>query len=166
MTKLSWKETAEAVGVLAIVASLVFVGLQIQQDHSIARAELNSLLVEGSQSLLEIRTRSEFSKSWAKMLEQPEDLSTDEILQINSFLQSVKESFDVHCLLVTFGVFETCEGFLRAHIPIYFGNRYAQMWWKRNAQGGAGLPEWVDEAILGTDPNLDIRKIEQIYSEM
>jgi hypothetical protein len=35
-----WKEIAEAIGVTAIVASLVFVGLQIRQDDEIARLEL------------------------------------------------------------------------------------------------------------------------------
>ena len=35
-----WKGIAEAIGVTAIVASLVFVGLQIRQDDEIARLEL------------------------------------------------------------------------------------------------------------------------------
>jgi len=35
-----WREIAEAIGVAAIVASLVFVGLQIRQESDIARLEL------------------------------------------------------------------------------------------------------------------------------
>lgn len=35
-----WREIAEAIGVAAIVASLVFVGLQIRQEDDIARLEL------------------------------------------------------------------------------------------------------------------------------
>ena len=62
------KDIFEVVGMLAIVASLIFLGFQVRQDHAIARAELNALLVEGSQALLEIRTRPEFSRTWVKML--------------------------------------------------------------------------------------------------
>jgi hypothetical protein len=38
MTKPSWKDLAELVGLTAIVASLLFVGLQMQQSHRIALA--------------------------------------------------------------------------------------------------------------------------------
>jgi hypothetical protein len=37
-----WNEIAELVGIAAIVASLVFVGLQMRQDHVFARSELGS----------------------------------------------------------------------------------------------------------------------------
>ena len=40
MQREKWKEIAEAIGIVAIVASLVFVGLQIRQDDDIARLEL------------------------------------------------------------------------------------------------------------------------------
>jgi hypothetical protein len=40
MTKLDWKSIAEIVGVTAIVASLIFVGLQVRQEDDIARLEL------------------------------------------------------------------------------------------------------------------------------
>lgn len=36
----SWKHVAEAIGVAAIIASLIFVGLQIRQEDDIARLEL------------------------------------------------------------------------------------------------------------------------------
>ena len=38
----NWKETAELIGIAAIVASLIFVGLQMRQAAEIARAELVS----------------------------------------------------------------------------------------------------------------------------
>ena len=39
MAKKSWKDTAELLGIAAIVASLVFVGFQLRQDREIALAE-------------------------------------------------------------------------------------------------------------------------------
>lgn len=39
MNKSSWKDIAELVGIAAIVASLLFVGLEMRQSHQIALAE-------------------------------------------------------------------------------------------------------------------------------
>lgn len=43
--RIDWKEIAEAVGVVAIVVSLVFVGLQMRQTQSIAQSEILSVNV-------------------------------------------------------------------------------------------------------------------------
>jgi hypothetical protein len=46
----NWKDTAELVGIAAIVASLIFVGMQMRQDQEIAEAEIyaqsNQLAIE------------------------------------------------------------------------------------------------------------------------
>lgn len=40
MKTVTWREAFELVGIVAVVASLVFVGLQLQQSHEIALAEI------------------------------------------------------------------------------------------------------------------------------
>ena len=39
MAKEHWKDLAEAIGFVALIASLIFVGLQIRQDHQIERLQ-------------------------------------------------------------------------------------------------------------------------------
>jgi hypothetical protein len=39
MTNITWRELAEAIGIVSIVASLVFVGLQLRQSQQVAVAE-------------------------------------------------------------------------------------------------------------------------------
>jgi len=73
-----WNEIAELVGIAAIVASLVFVGLQMRQEHIIARSELGAGSFEGFSSLRQEMTGSEFAATYAKMLEQPGQLTTME----------------------------------------------------------------------------------------
>lgn len=48
MNNTDWKSFAELVGIAAIVASLVFVGVQLRQDKQIAYAEAVADLVENS----------------------------------------------------------------------------------------------------------------------
>lgn len=51
MKPLRWKDAVEIFGIVAIVASLIFVGLQIQQDQEIAIADAISLRVSASAEL-------------------------------------------------------------------------------------------------------------------
>ena len=44
MTRTTWKETAELIGITAIVVSLVFVGLQLKQSQDIVLSELDAAL--------------------------------------------------------------------------------------------------------------------------
>ena len=46
-----WKDTAELIGIVAIVASLVFVGLQLRQSHKIALATQYQARAEATLSL-------------------------------------------------------------------------------------------------------------------
>ena len=40
MERMSWKNFLEGLGVLALVASLLFVGFQLQQDRNLAAAQV------------------------------------------------------------------------------------------------------------------------------
>jgi hypothetical protein len=51
MKSSNWKDIAELIGIAAIVASLVFVGLQLQQSHAIALATQYQARSEATQNL-------------------------------------------------------------------------------------------------------------------
>lgn len=42
MNRANWRESAELIGIVAIVASLVFLGLQIRQTQAIATSDMNA----------------------------------------------------------------------------------------------------------------------------
>lgn len=46
MTKPSWRDLVEAIGILSIVGSLIFVGYQIRQDQVIALAQVGQATIE------------------------------------------------------------------------------------------------------------------------
>ena len=80
MTQPGWKDIAEAVGVIAIVASLLFVGLQLQQDRQLTRAELGSFAMEYSSSVSFGMSDPGVAYVWAKMLDNPQNLSSAEMV--------------------------------------------------------------------------------------
>jgi hypothetical protein len=70
-----WKDIAEILGIAAIVASLIFVGLQIQQDREIA--ELESYIDSASQITELNQLIAENKEIWVKGLDG-EDLGKEE----------------------------------------------------------------------------------------
>ena len=74
-----WKSIAEIIGVAAIVASLIFVGLQMRQSHEIARSEANHSRAETSVSVLvDASSNPYFLSSMAKISNGQGDEMTGE----------------------------------------------------------------------------------------
>jgi hypothetical protein len=165
MKKIGWKDVAELLGIAAIVASLVFVGFQIQQDRVIARSSLTSETVAMLVGMQHSMSSPESSAVYAKMLDRPGDLSLDEMLQINHRLEAVTQIFFRECYLKNRGVFPDCDRLIRVHLPIFFGNKYAQTWWEGSIMKPL-LPNWVGEEIAKLDPDTEMDRIEAIKREL
>ncbi len=166
MKSTNWKDVAELVGIAAIVASLVFVGLQMRQDHVLARSELGGGSFESLAALRQEMTDSEFAATYAKMLEQPEQLTTAEQLQVNAYLDAVKFLMIRECYLVERDIFTECSIFVLEYGPYFFGNSYAQAWWRLQSPRKLNfLPGWVDDEITSIDPEYNLRELRAIRGE-
>ena len=86
MKSTNWKGTAEFVGVIAIVGSLIFVGWQIKQEQDIALAEINLSLLS---SAIELNIAiGENAEVWAKG-NAGEELTRAERILYENLLESV-----------------------------------------------------------------------------
>ena len=168
MAKTAWKETAEVIGIGAIVASLIFVGLQMQQDRLLKRAELGAVTQEFSSSIELTLADSAVSAAWVKMLERPEDLSAEEMIQVNSVLAAMRRLFLRECYLVSMDVFGECENLIRGQARRYFGSRYAQSWWqvihtsRLGANDPYGTAQLLDDIITGVDSSTGLVQLENM----
>lgn len=163
MQSTNWKDKAEIIGIAAIVASLVFVGMQMRQDRILARAELGAGSFESLATLRLELTSPEFAETFAKVIENPEQLTTTEKLQVNGYLDAVKLLLIRECYLKERGVFTECEIVVNEYGPFFFGNRYAQSWWRLQSPGELSfLPAWVDGQIRAMDADSNLRQLEEI----
>lgn len=85
-----WNEIAELIGIAALVASLLFVGLQIRQEHSIAITETRAALTESAQTIAGLV--QENSEIWKRGLDGEELTANDEISFI-AMVQAVRAHF-------------------------------------------------------------------------
>ena len=81
-----WKDIAEVIGISAIVASLVFVGVQLKQEQMIALAEVYAAS-ESSAAVIDIAI-SENANIWLKS-NNSETLSESESLIINRLVATL-----------------------------------------------------------------------------
>ena len=167
MGEMRWRVLFETIGGVAIVASLVFVGLQIRQDQLIARSELGAGSFENYAVINQIMVDPEFAALWAKMLETPKDLRVDEMLRVNGFLNLVAEAMARECYLKERGIFVECDNAIRDLIRRYFGNAYAQTWWRHSdTRPAVVLPEWVDKEISQFDVTAGRARLEGIRDKL
>ena len=166
MRKTDWKDIAELIGIAAIVASLVFVGLQMRQDHVIARSELGAGSFDSLALLRQEMTGTEFAATYAKMLEQPEQLTTAEMLKVDAYLDAAKFLIIRECYLVARGIFTECSVLVDEYGPYFFGNSYAQRWWRlQSPRDLTFLDPWVDDAITSIDPDYNLKQLRAMRTE-
>lgn len=157
------KDALELLGLVAIVASLIFVGMEIQQERDLARSDLAAQSFENTSTLHLTLSSPEFAKTYAKVLESPNDLTIDEKLQVDGYLRAFVSLIRRECYLTERGVFAECRGIVQGIGPSIFGNRYAQAWWQLNKPDvGPYFPEWVDSAITSFDPDSYLQMLEEV----
>ena len=162
MATQSWRTFAEIIGLAALIASLIFVGIQLQQDRAFARSELGSQSFEYFNRIDEMIHAKDFAPVYAKMIQTPNELTIPERVRIDAFYRTVSGLMSRECYLTQTGVFPECERAIGDIIRRYFGNRYAKAWWKNTSSKHViELPTWVDQSIAETEiRNLD--KIEVV----
>ena len=90
MSQTRMKDWLEILGISAVVASLIFVGLQMKQDRKIATADSYAGVVDSTLYVAElIADRSEL---WRRGLDGGE-LSVDEQIQFNVLADAVEQTF-------------------------------------------------------------------------
>lgn len=158
-----WVVWFEAVGIAAVVLSLIFVGLQMEQQQNLTRATLGARGMEVYSRVIQTQSDPDVAIAWAKMLERPEDLSTGEMIQVNAVLTMVKNAFMRECYLAGMGVFEECNYLLRDQARNFFGSSYAQSWWRLNKPpNGYGLEKPLDAVISHLEGDASLRMIEEL----
>jgi hypothetical protein len=80
MSNRDWKGTAELAGIAAIVASLIFVGLQLRQTEVIARATLYQMRSDASRELVGITLEN--GELLGSIFQNEASLNPRELLQL------------------------------------------------------------------------------------
>ena len=143
-----WLQVGANIGILA---GLILVSLQIQQQAEITTASMYSEHMSSWISVDQSLQSENFAETLAKSLSRPEELTDAEILEINGYLWSNLDQLNRRAALLDMGVFGmSLDEELASSIQMMFGNRFAQAWWAESRQGwNPAVVAAVDRAIAG-----------------
>jgi len=164
--KLSSKQIIEISGVLAVVASLVFVGLQLRQEQLFARAALGSITLE---------TLAEFDKEfkdpsvasiYVKMISESEELSIEEMTQANAILDHIVRLWIRDDYLYDLGIFGENTRIVDEYVARMFGNAYAKAWWNSTKDRYPDYSEKMGTAIDSVDSAASLELFSKIQTQL
>ena len=138
-----YRDFAELAGIAAIVASLIFVGHEIRQDHEIARSQLGVGTLAGFQDLNKTLGSSDYIQTYAKIL-GGEDLSIEDAMRMDRLLNQLLILIEREGYVYSLGLFPDRTGMIQLAAPMFFGNRYARAWW---AQNRTRWRPWIVEQV-------------------
>jgi hypothetical protein len=132
MKKSDWKDTAELIGIAAIVASLMFVGLEMRQTQVIARATLYQMRSDSAQAIRQSLIFPESLQS--AILKGMSDLTAIERVSLNSAISMTFDHFENSHNLYLLGMlpqeqWESDKAILR---DLFSDNPFAVNRWNNN----------------------------------
>lgn len=142
----NWLTVAANVG---IVIGLLLVGVQLKQDSDLTKIQL---LYKESQRAVELELQVVGEKGaevWAKSIEDPENLTLEEVRIMEALLWSFVEVQRGTYRLATLGLIEDSDWRQRVNSEVSFwlADRYAIAWWKNYTVDPSSIPPELHEAI-------------------
>ena len=134
---------------LGIVAGLILVGVQLQQNSDLLKTQL---LYEESRRIIEQEAQyigEHGARVWAKSLTEPRNLNLEEQRIMEALLWSYTEQLRSTRLLAELGLLNDEEWRVRVRNEsgFLFGNRYGTAWWKNYSDAGSSLPRDLIDAV-------------------
>ena len=129
MTSRNWKDTAELVGIAAIVVGLIFVYAELRQTSTIARVEMSNEANQIFAELDEQERDQAFANILVKAEASPAELTQIERIQLNAYYRRVLHAYSRENYYYRQGIFAEWVSPIRRTAPRYFGSGYGRAWW-------------------------------------
>jgi hypothetical protein len=144
----SWLQVSANIG---IVLGLVLVGVQLKQNTDLARIQM---LNEETQRVVDYELEvvgERGAEVWAKSIEDPENLTLDEVRILEALLWSFTENLRGTYRLAQLGLLEEEDWRVRleSEVVFYLSDRYSRAWWANYA--GSPSPSVPEELRLAID---------------
>jgi hypothetical protein len=155
---------------IGIIVGLVLVTLQLRQNASLARIEILSQDISDERAVEIGMLGDAGAVAWAKSIENPRSMTSADVKVVDGYLVNQVQGWLRILLLESEGLVEsgTTEARIRTGVDFYFGNRFAQAWWKYESQRGydAVLVGLVNAAIREIEDERNLRWLGDLASDL
>ena len=159
------------IGNFSVVAGLILVAFQINQSTFLVRAEIGTSSYDRLVENDRVTVDPSFAEVWAKSLEQPENLTISEMIQLDGYLYSLINSLEGDQWLYDIGIYEGSNEDLLAYTSGFISsNRFAMSWWtevkSKYQQYQPILVEEIDRQISSVQVENGVERFKRIQSRL
>ncbi len=154
-----WMSRGASIGVLA---GIILLAYEINQATLTTRAEIINSYQDRWVTLDLSWQDREIAATWAKALEDPNELTLTEMIQLNGFMWAYFDHIATISDLWDLGILDdltrTPEEIISVNTYIFFGNKFSQAWLEENRENiGPRTMEMVDQVLskVPVDETLD-----------
>ena len=164
----------EWAGAIVVIITLIYLARQIKQNSELSRLALYSNDIDSYIQRDHLTTDEPLAAAWSKAIEDPRAITASEMIRVNSLLSSVLTQLARRHYLHDQGFYKvSAQSMGSQELALYFGNAYAQAWWKVNKDSAhVGLPspnrenffEEINPIILELDTSQQYESLSNIKS--
>jgi hypothetical protein len=149
---------------IGVIVGIVFLVLEMRQNSAIATAQVRFEYAAGWRSVDESRQDGSFAEVIAKSIKNPEELSLNEVVQLDAYYSGVLDQMLSAQTAYKAGLRETPFAEIAKTVGVmYFSNDFARSWWThvRSAWSTPSneFQKVMDEAIIAGE----IGRFQRIY---
>ena len=144
----------ELVGGVAVIASLIYVGLQVRQNTRVMRGQAMAGLLVGQSSAETAIMGHDTAATFVKACESPADLTGEEIAKLWAYLNVVTMAGQHVHEMHSFGL-ATAEdrSAAIASIANWLSFPFGEVWWREFSTSGVLPPDFAEEIEAGLTAN-------------
>ena len=165
------KSLIEIVSILVFAGGLILVAYQINQATNIAGAEIRAEGTSRWRAVDGTRQGELFAAVLAKSYEDPAALTLAEMIELDAYYMGVIDQMSSAYLMAASGYRDDpIEGYLSQGALTYFGNAYANVWWKQYRKilvgNDSGFVVLFDEAVAAVNESQNLDQYLTIRKEL
>lgn len=154
-----------------VLVGLILIAFELHQSTITTRAEMVSDFQDRWVAMDMSWQDAEFAGAWAKAIDNPEDLTTAEMIQLSGQLWAFIDHLHSVRRMWELGVFDepqpTVEQIIAFNVDVFFGNAFAQSWWAEyERQSTSPLVPLMAPEIAKLTVNHDREYYQRIRSNM
>jgi len=170
MKKINLGQTLNTAANLGVIVGILLLVSELNQNREFASFQFENARLNEYQSIEREFLGPNLLPAWFKSMEDSRSLTATEIRVLDSYFLSHVLNLQLAWRMERAGFAATGLSFdesVRANVPFYFGNRFAQIWWDDTKSNFD--PDFVErmEAVLqDVDPNAQRNWISEMQEKL
>ena len=154
MNSAKLNEWLQAVASLGVIAGLIIVAYEINQNTALARAEHYRSLYGMWMDTSAVEIETDIGEVFVRSVDDPESLTPNDLFKLNAWYILVTSNYDNAARANEFGVASPTSIITESDAEFYFSSKYSRQWFSANTHWMRPENVEVISGVIQTTPAL------------